>query len=233
MAKALIDGDIVAYRCAASCEPTKEKLEREPYRLAVLRADELMYRILNDVGTDEFKLYLSGDDNFRYKIDPNYKANRKDKTRPLWLEPIREFLANEWEAVVVSGYEADDAIGIHLTDDHVVCSIDKDLLQLPGRHYNFVKGEFYYITPEQGEFNFWTLMLTGDISDNIPGVAGIGPVKAGRALAGLSPSEMRDRVLSMYDDPERFEKNYKLIRVLRHDPTISESEGSETTTEGT
>ena len=210
---ALIDGDIVAYRCAASVEPTKSK-DREPDDLAILRLDELMYRILNDTQSAEYYVYLSGGENFRKIIYPAYKANRT-QAAPKMLGACQEFLFREWSAKLVSGYEADDAIGMqHDPDKTIVASIDKDLKQLPGEHYNFVKLEFDVIDEETAERNFWTQMLVGDPSDNVRGVDGIGPVKSKRILDG-NP-DMYGTVKDLYNDDERFLMNLRLLRILRN-----------------
>jgi 5'-3' exonuclease len=215
---ALLDGDLIGYRCAASCSPTKAKPVLEPLDLAIQRADELCWRILTDVDSSEYEMYLGGSENFRKKVDPEYKANRKAE-KPQWLEPLREFLIEEWGAQVCGGYETDDALGIRATEiglgKFVICSIDKDLKQIPGDHYNFVKLEHFTISDFEAQQHFWASMLIGDTSDNIRGVDGIGPVKALRALEGLDPEEFHDRVREIYNDDDRFTKNMALLHLLR------------------
>lgn len=187
---ALIDGDIVTYRSAASCEPTRIKPELEPLEAALLRADDLMKRILAETGADKYRVFISGDSNFRYDIDPNYKANRKDKPKPTWLQDVRAFLCTNWNAEICDGIEADDAMGIaqcagwippHQQGNYevinyipttTVCSIDKDLLQVPGNHYNFVTGVATFIDPLTGLKNFYQQLIQGDASDNIMGYDG-------------------------------------------------------------
>jgi 5'-3' exonuclease len=180
----LLDGDLVAYRCAASIQATKTK-EEEPNELAIQRADELVYRILETAQASEYVIYLSGEVNFRKLLDPTYKANRT-QPRPRMLDPCREFLTKEWGALVCSEYEADDGIGIGYRDGDIIATIDKDLLQIPAEHYNFVKDTFQTVDEDEADFNFWMQMLVGDTSDNVRGVDGIGPVKARRALQGGS-----------------------------------------------
>lgn len=210
---ALIDGDIVAYRCAASILPTKSK-EQEPDDLAILRLDELMYRILNDTQSSEYVAYLSGGENFRKLLYPEYKANRT-KVDPPMLGACKEFLVKEWEAKFAIGYEADDAIAIeHNPEKTIIVSIDKDMKQLPGEHYHFVKLEFDVVDENTAELNFWTQMLVGDTSDNIKGVDRIGPVNAKRILEG-NPN-MYETVRELYNDDERFLLNFRLLRLLRN-----------------
>jgi hypothetical protein len=74
--------------------------------------------------------------------------------------------------------EADDLLGINQTKDTIICTIDKDLRQVPGQHYNFVKDEIFTVNLQEGLLWFYTQMLTGDASDNISGIRGIGLKKA-------------------------------------------------------
>ena len=217
---ALIDGDTIAYRCAASCEPTKTKPFREPLDLAIQRADELCYRILSDTNTDEYRIFISGSDNFRKTIYPDYKANRANTPKPEWLNDARNFLVEEWNAEIMAGIEADDGIGIAASEHTIICSNDKDFLQIPGRHYNFVKTQFYDVNDYEAALAFWTSMLVGDASDNVRGVDGIGPKRAARHLTGLSAEEMEDCVFGLYSDAERFALNYRLLRLIRSEDEL-------------
>ena len=175
--KALIDGDIVAYRCGAVCE-------NADLPLALWQTDELIRRILEDIDADDWKVFISGEENFRYEIYPQYKANRIDKPKPKHLEDIRSYLVTEWDASIVNGYEADDAMAMEHNDDSIICSIDKDLLQLPGLHYNFVKCNVTEVSEHEGLYNFYYQLLVGDPTDNIKGCPGIGKVKAPKILSG-------------------------------------------------
>src|SRR3990167_8411725 len=105
MTIALIDADLVAYRCAASTE-------KNDADIAMIRASRLLTDIITIVDASEIKLYLSGSTNFRKEIYSAYKANRDKLVRPMFLQPVREYLVKEWGAEVSDGYEADDALGI-------------------------------------------------------------------------------------------------------------------------
>lgn len=238
---ALIDGDIVAYRCASSCEPTQKKRFVEPVDDAIRRADELMNRILFESGADSFKMYLSGGQNFRKELYPEYKANRRRIPPPTWLQNVREFLCTDWDAKVIVGYEADDAIGIaHEEDQTVICSNDKDFLQIVGNHFNFVKGIHTVINEEQAKYNYWTQMLIGDKADNVPGPYGYQAVKSAHYfLMDSHPARWDERVREFYNNDEWYYRNRTLLRILRSEPEynlirkaldenpISQSEGTE------
>jgi hypothetical protein len=118
-----------------------------------------------------------------------YKANRPDK--PYHYDAIRNYLLEETVCEMVEGIESDDALGIYQREDSVICSIDKDLLQIPGHHFNFVKNEFKTITEVEGWRNFYKQVLTGDRADNIPGLFRVGDKMANKWLkAHESPSAM-------------------------------------------
>jgi len=206
--KALIDGDIVVYRAAASAE-------EDDQWIAQARADQMMQDILADTGSTSYSVYLTGSGNFRREIAPSYKANRPD-SRPKHWEAVREFLITQHKAVVCNGFEADDQLGIDQDKTHgatVICSIDKDLLQIPGKHYNFVKKVFQDVTYDEGIKALYIQSLVGDRSDNIFGVQGIGPVKAEKALAKLLPEEYYEACRSLYNDDERYHLNMKLLYI--------------------
>lgn len=192
--KALLDGDILAYRCAAASEETDMEI-------CLLRLDRAVREVLYVTESDTYEIFLSGEDNFRYKIFPEYKAHRKDVVKPKWLQQCREYLITNWNARMAHGCEADDLLGCAQTEDTIICSIDKDLLQIPGRHYNFVKNEFTDVSEIAGLKNFYTQLLMGDASDGISGVAGIGKVKATRMLEGCeTEQEMFDTARRAYND---------------------------------
>jgi len=206
--RALIDGDIVVYRGAASAE-------KEEQWVALARADQMIQDILADTGATSYNVYLTGSGNFRREIAPSYKANRPDK-RPAHWQAVREFLVTHHKAQICDGFEADDEMGVQQdkeTMTTVICSIDKDLLQIPGRHYNFVKKLHSVVDKDQGLKHLYLQCLIGDRSDNIIGVAGIGPVKAEQALAELLPEEWYDKCRELYNDDERFHLNMKLLYI--------------------
>jgi DNA polymerase-1 len=206
---ALLDGDIFCYRVGFASE-------EEPESIAIHRLNEYIETTLKEVEADTYKIFLTGKDNFRYSVYPEYKANRSDKPKPVHLPALRQFLVDTWAAEVVDGMEADDALAINQTDDSVICTIDKDLLQVKGLHYNFVKKEFQTINELDGLFKFYTQFLTGDKADNIIGLDRIGPVKAEAALSGCTnEQELFNKVRSMYNDDDKLLMNGRCLYMKR------------------
>lgn len=166
---ALIDGDIICYRVGFTTQNDDEWV-------ASVRVDELINNILFETEATGHIIFLTSTDksNYRFKLYDQYKANRKQE-KPIHYTFIRNYLEEVYNAQVVYGEEADDALGYTQTEDSTICSIDKDLLMIPGKHYNFVKKELYNVTKEQALYNFYWQILEGDKgTDNIPGCPGIG-----------------------------------------------------------
>lgn len=219
----LIDGDIVAFRAAASCEkklPSGE-IQYEPEYVAHFRTDETLRKILDATRADSYRIFVSGCRNFRKDLSPGYKANRKDKILPKWRESCNEFLITEWKGTVTDGIEADDALGImqtNLDGNSVICSIDKDLKQISGMHYNWVKDEWDEVSELQGIHNFYKQLLIGDTVDNIFGIDGIGPKKAAKIIEPLfDETEMLYRVRKLYKNDDRLIMNGKLLWILKEE----------------
>ena len=161
--------------------------------------DSYLEEVLYGSGASHYEIFLTGKNNFRKALYPAYKANRKDLVRPKHLQALREYLVEVEGAVISEGQEADDELGIRQTHETIICSIDKDLLMIPGRHYNFVKHEHSQVSNQEGRYNFYRQLITGDTTDNIPGIYGLGPKKAADLLAGCTTKEEYNAVvLSAY-----------------------------------
>lgn len=186
---ALIDADMLCYRIGFACD-------NEVASVATNTMDAFITEIIVGLPTViDYELFLTGKGNFRdeYAVTLPYKGNRVGMRKPVHMQLLRDHLADQWDASVAVGQEADDAIAIRATelgDESVTVSLDKDFDQVKGWHYDFVKKQDYYITEEEGLFNFYCQFLTGDRVDNIEGVRGIGPVKAAKLLSDKNEEEM-------------------------------------------
>lgn len=172
--KLLLDGDLICYR--ACCGPESWS---DPEVGINASLDSLSF-FFENTGVYEYEIYFSGENNFRKKIYPEYKANRKAE-RPPSLPMVKQHFIH-YPDQVADELEADDLLGLNQTEETCIVSIDKDMLTIPGWHYNFVKDEFTYITPLQALSLFYTQLLTGDAADNIKGAKGIGAKKAANIL---------------------------------------------------
>ena len=170
----LLDGDLIAYRAASSCEPTRAKPFLEPPEVALWRLHDMIQRIIVETNSNEIECYIGGSDNFRKKLYPEYKANRT-KEAPAYLQICREILVTQYGSQVVNGMETDDMLGIRQTvydGNSRIVSLDKDMLQIPGWHYNWVNQESKLVSPLDGLKTFYKQVILGDKSDNVPGYDG-------------------------------------------------------------
>lgn len=189
----LIDLDIVVYRALYG--------GKDDFISTVeVAEDNILLPIIERFDNHDKRSFLTGGGNFRDKIATikPYKGNRDRSNRPRHYSAIREYFIDFWEAEVVNGMEADDAIGISQDDNSIICTIDKDLDMVPGQHYNINDRGLYYISPEEGVYNFLRQMLVGDAVDNIPGIDKIGKVKSERLLINKQPKEQLEVVEELY-----------------------------------
>lgn len=181
--KVIIDADHLTHRASASCSPTKAKPYQEDLVDAIWRLESMISQIYHDLNVQNAEFYISGEGNWRLDIFPEYKANRKDIPKPLWLEECREHLIVQYKAEIVNGKEVDDMCGIRLTqegENSICASLDKDLKTVPGNHYswetrgaNWVKpAQKTLVSPYDALRNFYGQLITGDAADNIPGFDG-------------------------------------------------------------
>jgi DNA polymerase-1 len=188
-------------------------------------------KTLHETGADEFSIFLSGKNNFRYEIYPEYKSNRT-QPKPRFLKEVKEYLIEKYRAEVSDGCEADDllgiaqcraaeendgcAFGLYNVSPTIICSLDKDLRMIPGRHYSFeISGisklgkqwtrpmEIVEVQPFEGLKRFYTQILTGDSTDGIKGAAGIGKVGAEKILRDCTTEqEMFEAVSDHFSSEE-------------------------------
>ena len=188
----------------------------------------------SDSEDNEYVVYLSGRDNYRYYLNKHieYKGNRKSTAKPVHLQACREYLEDHWSASSKENIEADDLMTITSQsngyENTVLVTTDKDLNQVPGWHFNFHTKEFTYISLEEAMRFFWTQMLVGDSADNIPGVRGIGVV-SGRSLLETckTQKQYQDKVHEQYilkygeeEGHERFLETFSMLRLLRSNDEI-------------
>lgn len=163
-----IDGDVVAYAVSFKSQKEGDTLED-----TLLATTAFLRSIINECG-DEGIIYLTGNNNFRIKETTEaypYKGHRKDSPKPAFLAEVRQHMIDEYDAEVQNRQEADDALSIAAcTKGHGIATIDKDLNGCPGYHYNWQKQDLYYVTLDEANRFFYVQLLTGDATDNIPGL---------------------------------------------------------------
>ena len=191
----ILDGDIFIYKAAFGCELGVDWGKGlwsiaadigEAVALIDQRVEEL---------EDKFKaravMTLSdGKANWRKDLSPDYKRQRKAVRRPTLLRPMKDHVRKTYKVYEKDTLEADDVMGILQTHSRIIrgkkmiVTIDKDLLQIPGFHFNPDKPELGVrkVSVEEGDRLHLMQSITGDSVDNYKGVPGIGAKRAARAL---------------------------------------------------
>jgi hypothetical protein len=253
--RALIDSDILCYEFGGM-KQLEDPDQPLAWQITRSMVDDRLNQILEAVNATSYSLYLTDSpSNFRISegsIVP-YKGTRATE-KPHWWAAIRQHLIDQWGAEVQYGIEADDRLGIeqmkdlatactlvatapvnewHCDEKTILCSRDKDLHMIPGWHYSWACGK----QPErlwfQDETNaircFYRQLLTGDTTDNILGLYGVGGKS--RLVLRLEDFDeeldMFKHVFKAYQD--RFGsyackfmwENGALLWMLREEPTAS------------
>lgn len=128
--------------------------------------------------TDDVLMCISAGRNFRYDVDPTYKANRKGTRKPIAYNEVLARAEDTWPSFKFDGLEADDVMGIFGTRDAntIICSMDKDMKTLPCTLWDGSKVQ--KIDRSSADTWFMYQVLVGDTADGYPGCPSIGPKKA-------------------------------------------------------
>lgn len=239
MTVCLIDGDVVAYQSCENrnvkeiidatgefdalfmyeehAEYTDE--ENEEYLNNAFKIFKKAIEHLCEINfATSVKVAVAGQGNFRKEVFPMYKVNRhaEGKVRNLFVPLIRQMAVDEGIAVAADGMEADDLLSMWaaeckaVDEDFVVCSIDKDLKVIEGRHYLMHPNKrcMFESTPEYARRFYHEQLLMGDPVDAIPGLPKIGPIKAKLLLEKCKElEEFQTTVRQAYYDA--FQENWK------------------------
>lgn len=191
----VVDGNSILNRAFYGIRPlsTKDGM----FTNAIYGFLTMLEKIKNDTTPDRVAIAFDlKAKTFRHEAYALYKANRKGMPEELHmqLQPLKDLLlALGYKIVTCEGYEADDILGTLAKscekngDECVIATGDRDSLQLVSdkvsvRLAKNLNGtmiytpttvmEEYGVTPKE---LIEIKAIQGDSSDNIPGVAGIGP----------------------------------------------------------
>lgn len=195
----LIDGSAYIYRAYHAIAPLTNKSGLPTH--AVYGFTNILLRVLREKAPRFLGIAFDvRGPNFRHEMYPAYKANRPAMPDDLacQIPYIKEIVAaHNLACLERQGFEADDLIASAAkklaAQGHpvIVVSGDKDLLQLVSENitvWDPMRDVFMnpaavhkkYNIPPETLLDFFA--LTGDSSDNVPGVAGIGPKTAEKLI---------------------------------------------------
>jgi 5'-3' exonuclease len=221
-----------------------KKYDKESVRqMVILEANErlsnMCLSIMSKIGdsfdfdSTDVEYYLTSNIfSYRKKISQTYKANR---TRNKWVVLLKQYIIDNENCHYSLEWESDDLIADRAKElkyDCVIATIDKDLNQIPGWKFDLYKqktGEvsergieikdyrgLRYVDKVEAKKFIWLQMLTGDTSDNIKGIKGIGQVRAEKMLSGKC---MFIPVARAYEAEyglnwkDVFRTNYRLLKI--------------------
>ncbi len=236
----LIDADMLLYRIAAGLQRDHDWGDDIVSVTLDLRAaksvlKEEMERVLNTLGGTLYKLCFSDPNkNFRNDVSADYKAGRGRK--PCGYRLLVEHCFQNYECLCIPGLEADDIMGIMMTDlnrkNGIIVSGDKDMFTIPGRHLDLFKGKGWedvrVVDAQEAHYNHMMQTLCGDSTDNYPGCRGVGKVTAAKILSGEQGnlwSLVLDTFLQKGFDEDFAIQQARLARIL-HASDIGEANNS-------
>jgi len=202
---AIFDGNHTAFRANCVFQLSDSKGRRTSVMYGVL--DMISAFIRNHLTDALVIVWDYGSSHNRKKILPTYKENRKPKTeeerqgRENFFQQINEVKrvldALGIPQIQLEGYEGDDMLcaitelASSINYSSVVVTSDKDMLQLVGTNVdwydpikkNTVNSQNFYekIGLEREDFLLYKCLM-GDSGDDIPGIRGIGEVRAKKLL---------------------------------------------------
>jgi len=195
----LIDGSSYLHR-AYHALPNLTNAKGEPTG-AILGVLNMLRRLVIDYEPQyAVVVFDAKGKNFRHDIYPEYKANRAKMADELrvQIEPLHEMIRYlGFPLIAIEGVEADDVIGTLSIDaakhgqEVMISTGDKDMAQLVHERLHIVdtmkgvKIDRNYVIEKFGvppELIVDFLSLTGDTSDNIPGIPSVGPKTAAKWL---------------------------------------------------
>ena len=216
----LIDGDVIIYRAIHKSE--KDKMTPNA------AFDAIMKQIKMETACQDYKLHVSGKGNFRKELKQPYTIYKeKRKEKPPQFKALKEYVIKTYKPTMEDGLEADDTISIEATKYlkanqlYMLISIDKDFKNIGGLFYNLLHNNLTAISKVDSIQFFHEQLLTGDSVDNIPGIEGVGPVKAKRILEGKNLKEQFQSVINAYkesykkDHRNRLEAMGKMLYLLK------------------
>lgn len=180
--------------------------------------------ILDSVGgkPENTELHFTGRRNsFRYDLlkeafpdeaSRQYKAKRKTKRSPSGLTAVKLEMLKFYKGEIHYEYESDDVVEMKKRVDPnnvILVALDKDVwANIPGKHWNYYENKRYgkkphwvTISKDEANYNQYKQVITGDKSDNVPGLYGIGDKKAAKYIQiGMTEEELWDGVLEAYED---------------------------------
>ena len=198
MHTAIIDADILLYRSMTYAEQEINWHDNVWTLYADIDEAKKIFtgqldKIKTNLKTDDVLCCLSDrSDNFRKRIDPTYKSNRRGTRKPCGINAFIDWVEEAYPSLRKPSLEADDVLGILATKPDnigkvVVVSDDKDLKTIPCVLFRPSREEKLQISQQQADAYFLEQCLTGDPTDGYGGCKGVGE-KTAKKILGSRPT---------------------------------------------
>lgn len=229
---ALIDGDSILYTAFYGNKKADE-ITGEPMKVdgkfviipkteqeIMETLDGILHNLFEEGDFSHYILFIRGENcrKDRMEINPEYKQNRVKEIPREW-EFTKQYAIEKWKAEIIDDIEVDDAIRIcskNIKNSHIV-AIDKDLLWLEGKNFNWRKNEWTIVGKKEEEYYFSRSLVIGDTVDNVKGIKGKGEAFCNKIqintipdafVAYLNEIQPKDKAV------EEFFKNFKSLYIL-------------------
>lgn len=251
----LEDDDEIIYSCKTKKEASQwsegieevtrvvKQVDVMPLPIVYKIVDNLIEDILKTLNLSTYTIYIAppgGVQTYRHRAAKKapYKGNRKAEDRPVQIREVQEYLIEKYNAIRAVDEETDDLLGLDQCASggtSIIASIDKDLLQIPGWHYNIDSKKVQFAS-DPGELQIvvsasgikkvvgtgfkWFLYqcLAGDSVDNIiKPEKNLGPMKIYELFSQkCAIIDVYNEVLDIYKRNGRdFEENATLLFIQR------------------
>jgi 5'-3' exonuclease len=207
----LFDTDIFVFQSAAACTHGVILVHGSTFIFKAMDASAAIKvvrsridAIAKELKLDKSVLCITDKVNWRLKVLPTYKGNRKAAEKPEGLDFIKDALREDYDVILRPTLEADDVMGILATWDgyypdyrKIIISEDKDMKTIPCWLFNPAKDfEPWEVTEEYAD-NFHLIQtLAGDVTDGYDGCPTIG--------MGTAEDLLKDKVMF-----EQYEHTFK------------------------
>lgn len=173
----------------------QHKFEEKVYAIINTLEEQYSFNILHTI------LFLENRGNYRYGINPSYKANRKERERPPLLSHLQSWVVENFnkESQPLSTFlsvnvETDDSIAAtykkyHLNDSGVqliIASPDKDMKTLPCLLFDSFhkRMELSSISEVEAHSFLMRQMIEGDKADGVDGIPNKGKAFVNKIFKG-------------------------------------------------
>lgn len=227
-----VDADIIQYEVAFAAEAYWKHKHKEmgvevdgppPFDVVETMLLGRLEQICEDAGGGNPLLFFTGKNNYRNHLAKTNEYKNRETSRPFHYKNVKAYLQSRYDWEQEDWFEADDLIKLTMIKNpgkYICASRDKDLHQIPGRHYGWELGKQPSFGPIDidelgflklirkpkgtkllggGEKYFYAQMLMGDRTDSIEGIEGTGNVTAFSLLSPLETvEELQSTVFGVY-----------------------------------